>query len=330
MYFDDKTPSFGIRVGKNRKTWIALKGPNRTKVRLGHYPALSLADARRKALITLGSPLHRTTGPRFEAARDEFLALDRWRPRSKYQIQRTLRKYFHWQKTLDKITHNDVASVIDSIKAQSEAGHALKDIKTFFSWCAPRYIPHSPCEGLKAPAKYTPRQRVLSTDEIRAAWTIGGRLGAIIKLLLLTGQRRNEVISLHSDFINGDLITLPAALTKNGREHLFPHGKFTREILNGLPTEGLLFPGENGSPYRGIDKAKNALHVSWTLHDLRRTFATLHAQIGTPIHVTEKLLNHVSGSHSGIVAVYQRHTYLPEMREAVDKYEKWLISLLSS
>ena len=61
VYFDDHTPSFGIRIGKHRKTWLIIKGTNRTRVRLGHYPAMSLAAARRAALSALGNP---TTGQR--------------------------------------------------------------------------------------------------------------------------------------------------------------------------------------------------------------------------------------------------------------------------
>jgi len=66
----------------------------------------------------------------------------------------------------------------------------------------------------------------------------------------------------------------------------------------------------------------------FTLHDLRRTFATIHAKIGTPIHVTEKLLNHVSGSISGVAAVYNRHSYIEEMRFAVKAYDDYLANLL--
>ena len=69
----------------------------------------------------------------------------------------------------------------------------------------------------------------------------------------------------------------------------------------------------------------------WVLHDLRRFFATTHAAIGTPIHLTERLLHHVSGTTTGgLISIYQRYDFMAEMREAVDKYEKWLITMLSS
>jgi integrase len=64
------------------------------------------------------------------------------------------------------------------------------------------------------------------------------------------------------------------------------------------------------------------------LHDLRRTFATVHDKIGTPIHVTEKLLNHVTGSISGVVAVYNRHSYMDEMRHAAAQYDDYIAKLV--
>ncbi len=67
---------------------------------------------------------------------------------------------------------------------------------------------------------------------------------------------------------------------------------------------------------------------NWVLHDLQRTFATIHAAIGTPVQVTEKLLNHISGTQAGIVGVYQRHTYMPEMRKAMENYERHIVALL--
>jgi integrase len=77
-----------------------------------------------------------------------------------------------------------------------------------------------------------------------------------------------------------------------------------------------------------LDKASGV--TNWTLHDLRRTFATHLAALRTPIHVTERLLNHISGTTAGIVSVYQRHSFMPEMREAVAKYETHLAALLET
>lgn len=168
MYFDERTPSFGLRVGKRRKTWLVLK--NGTKVRLGHYPALSLVEARKNALVTIGSPLELSHAPTFPEARNQYLAQGDWRPRTQFENTRVLNRYFHWTKPIDKITHRDVAEAIDAVQAKSEAIKAFKNIHAFFGWCIPRYLSHSPCTGLKRPTANPPRSRVLSDDELRRVW----------------------------------------------------------------------------------------------------------------------------------------------------------------
>ena len=115
-------------------------------------------------------------------------------------------------------------------------------------------------------------------------------------------------------------------------------------MLEAVPLQGdYLFPaarshvrGKPTTTFNGWSKAKTMLDdklvsvAAWTLHDLRRTFATNLAALGVPIQVTEKILNHVSGTISGVAAVYNRHTYMDEMREAVGLWEKKLQSLLNS
>ena len=228
LYFDERTPSFAIRVGKYRKTWLVVKEPNRTKVRLGHYPDLSLAEARRRALVAIGSPYHPHTAPAFPDALNEYLTGTHWKPSSRYELNRTLRRYFLWQKSLEKITHHDVARVIDAITAPSEAAHALKDIKAFFNWCVPRYIDHSPCNGLKPPRRYVPRERLLSDDEICRIWHGAGELrgyGELIRLLICTGQRAGQIIALTPEWIVDDTIQFPASVMKGNKAHVIPLGK---------------------------------------------------------------------------------------------------------
>jgi integrase len=111
-------------------------------------------------------------------------------------------------------------------------------------------------------------------------------------------------------------------------------------MLSKLPEEGYLFParGTDG-PFNGWSKCKVALDRAvisagcqvgaWTLHDLRRTFATNLAALGVPPHITERLLNHVTGTISGVAAIYNRHAYTDEMREAVSKWETQLSSLVA-
>lgn len=335
-YFDTKTPAFGLRVGKYRRTWIVTKGRERQVLTLGHYPAMSLQEARQSAYIALGSPLARKTAPTFPDALEAFLAQNRWRPRTLVVLRSSLR-HFQWTRPIDKITHEDVASVLDQIEGISARAHALKDIRAFFNWCVPRYLPDSPVQGFRMPA-YKPRQRVLTDDELKRVWIAAeelGTFGCIIRLLILTGQRRSEIATLTWEQIEDDRIILPE--TKNGREHTFPRSNLTSSLLTALPTShGLLFPakGKGGSPYNGWGKHHQQLleksgTSDWTIHDLRRTFATGLASLGVPIHVTEKILNHVSGTTGGIVSVYQRHSYWDEQKAALQAWEDRIQSLVA-
>ena len=340
VYYDDKTPAFGLRVGKNRKTWIIQKGRGRVKRAIGHYPALSLADARRKAVIALSSsPLEPQDALTFPDALQLFLAQDKWRARSRAVLESSL-KHFDWKRTIDKITHEDVANALDAIKGKSARSHALKDIRAFFNWCVPRYIKASPAAGLKMTTQPT-RDRVLTDDELKRVWmaaeAIGHPFGTIVRLLILTGQRRSEIGTLQRTYVHEDRITLPKEVTKNAREHTFPLSVVSAALIaTALPKDGFLFRATGSMDnYNGyafhLKQLKSASDTSdWTLHDLRRTFATGLASLNVPIHVTEKILNHVSGTTGGIVAVYQRHSYWTEQVAALKAWEDKVLSLARS
>ena len=226
-YFDTRTPAFGIRIGKSCKTWIVLKGKNRDKVTIGHYPALSLQEARIKALVALGSPYAPSQAPTFIEARADFLEAQekRLRPYSFYQAKRNLTRHFDWQKAIDKITRNDVAFALDEIGAPSQRAHAQKDVTTFFNWCVPRYLQASPCQGLKKPLQKA-RDRILTTDELKKVWKraqeIGYPFGIIVQLLILLGQRRGETAGLRRSWIRDGVLTIPAEVTKNANEQTLP------------------------------------------------------------------------------------------------------------
>jgi Arm DNA-binding domain len=145
LHLDARLPSFGIRVGKKRRTWVAIKGKNRTKISLGHYPAISLADARKRAMAELSKPTSASEladMPSYADALAEFHALHvaTLRPRSAYQLSRNLTRHFQWTKPLDQITHQDVLTALDGIEARGQRSHALKDTRTFFNWCVPQLV----------------------------------------------------------------------------------------------------------------------------------------------------------------------------------------------
>ena len=325
FYVDERTPTFALRVLKNRKTWIVIKGMNRTKVRIGHYPDLSLADARKKALVTIGSPLAPPSAPPFPDAREQYLAQGHWRPRSRYEITRTLNRHFAWTKSIDKITHRDVAEAIDRIDKPSEAAHAFKDVRSFFNWCVPRYLSHSPCAGLKPPSKYVPRARVLSDAELKKVWRAIGddTYGNIVRLLILLGTRIGETTAIKPEWLAGNMLTIPGEITKNGKDLHVPVPALSAPLI------------EKAKPFVGFGKALARLQkesgvTGFTHHDLRRTYATNMQRLGVRLEVTERLLNHISGSQSGLAGTYQRHDFLPEMNAAVEQYEKFLHTLFAS
>ncbi len=344
VYYDQALNGFGVRIGKKRRTFFVQKGAARLRTSLGSFPATSLAEARRRAIAITGENPASTLSLTFSEARTLFFEAQHHnlKASSRKEQIRILTKHFTWSKALDKITHHDIGNAIDAIEAPSEANHAFKDIRTFFNWCVPRYLKRSPCDGLKMPHKSTSRSRVLSDDEIAKVWIAAdqcGTFGIIVKLLILTGQRRNEIASLKTDYIDLDnkTICLPSSLTKNKREHLFPVAKLAISMLEQHITKsGLFFPAR-GTPnklFSGWSKSKAALDkasgvTDWVLHDLRRSYATNMARLGVPLHVIERLLNHVSGSFGGIVGVYQHHQFMDEMREAVAKYEAHIVNVVN-
>ena len=193
-------------------------------------------------------------------------------------------------------------------------------------------------------AKSAARDRVLDDRELvavyRAAQDLGYPFGTIVQLLILTGQRRSEIAAFQRAWVDFDqqTITLPGAITKNGRQHTFPFSNTTRRVLEVCPASGdLLFParGASSKPFSGWSRSKEKLDKKLenvtprTLHDLRRTFSTGHAALGTPPHITERLLNHVDGTISGVAAIYNRFRYIDEMRDAATAWEKHLRRLVT-
>lgn len=351
-FWDSKTPSFGVRVGKSTKTFMVKL--NNRRIRIGRYPAISLHDARRRALALKSeatpSPVPDTT---FAEAVELFLSTFSVRPSTARQTARALRVHFLSRlrtKKLALITTHDVTSVFDQLIRRGvpgEANHAFKYARTFFRWAARRkLITISPLSGQRMPARENARDRVLSDAELRSIWRAAQRagypFGTIVQLLILTGQRRGEIAALRWSFIDtkARIITFPASLTKNNRMHELPYNGMVAEILETIPrfnSTNLLFlaRAKTDTPFNGWSKSKENLENRppirpWTLHDLRRTFATHLAALGVRIEVTERLLNHISGTHGGLVGIYQRHSWKPEMRTAIETWEASLCTLLES
>ncbi len=357
-YWDAGVTGFGVRVSRGgSKTFTVMYGQDRRRISIGRYPILSLSEARTAAKRLLAEATLDKTGGKpvslnFSEAVDLYVAThcaQKNRTKTRYETERLLRKHFaakFKERGLETISSNDISTVIDGLlTSPSVANHAFAAIRGFCRWATRRrYIGHSPCEGLQLPSRIASRDRVLNDDELgavyRTADSMGYPFGHIVQLLILTAQRRGEISALRWDFIEEQerTISLPASLTKNKRQHTFPYGRMCGEVLGGIPKvdDAYVFPARGNAvhSFSGWSKAKAALDkqcsiAPWTLHDLRRTVTTNLAALGTPPHVTERLLNHVSGTVSGVAAIYNRHAYMNEMRDALEKWEARLLVVVN-
>ena len=232
------------------------------------------------------------------------------------------------------------------------AGRTAAYGRACFAWAMKRgTVPSNPFAELPMPSSITKRERVLSDEEAGAIWRAAGEAplpyGAIVRLLMLTGQRREEVAGMTWTELSENLTTwtIPATRTKNGMPHLVPLSQPASKILQVLRSDGpgdvqgahqraklaLVFPGERGTPFSGWSKAKSALDTAsgvsgWWLHDVRRTLATGLQRFGVRLEVTEAVLNHLSGSRAGVVGIYQRHDWAEEKRAALDAWSAHVLA----
>ena len=343
-YWDTRLPTFGIRVSQGgSKTFIVNQ--RNTLVTIGRWPLISLAEARGEAKRLLAEKTLGKVRPQsitVSQAVDLFLnekAKGR-RPATVADLKDRLSRHFRFNGQLVEMTHHEIVRRLSRIETPQEHNAALRVGKTFFTWAVNRrYITENPITGI-SPHHVTSRSRVLTDDELRRVWTAidetGGQYAAIVKLLILTGQRRGEIAALQTSWIKDGIIIFPASVTKNIREHTIPIGAIATTLISQISLPALLFParGKSASPFNGWSKAKAALDrrlagsvAPWTLHDLRRTFATRMAELGVQPHVIERILNHSAGQISGIAATYNRATYLKEMREAIELYDRHLLSI---
>jgi integrase len=189
---------------------------------------------------------------------------------------------------------------------------------------------------LRPPTKEKSRDRVLSDDEIKLFWAacddLGWPFGPLFKLLLLTAQRRDEVASVEWEEIDleAGVWSIPKTKAKNGVGHEVQLSRQAIEILSALPrvAGGLVFTTNGKTPVSGFSRAKERIDAimaeragraiePWILHDLRRTATTGMAALKIPPHVVDRVLNHTSGTIRGVAAVYNRHQYGEERRDAL-------------
>lgn len=253
-------------------------------------------------------------------------------------------------KPLPLVTRADINVIYDALSdrpATAKLMHAT--LRKLFRWALGRGdIERTPFDGITTPKGAQARDRVLDDRELKFAWTAAGGLGApfdgLYRALILTGQRREEVAGLDWRELDreGAMWTLPRERAKNGEAHLVPLSEAGIELFDGIaggakwPKQGLVFSTTGKTAPSGFSKAKARLDAAmvalakkedpaaaiapWVVHDFRRTVATGLQILGVRFEVTEAVLNHRSGSKSGIAGVYQRHDWKAEKREALNAW----------
>jgi integrase len=238
-----------------------------------------------------------------------------------------------------EISKRDVRDLIEGILARGApvvANRILSHLRGLFKWTIRNdYATANPALDVDRPHNEEPRERFLSDDEIKAVWQsferMGYPFGALGQLLLLTGARRGEWAGAAWSELDLErkLWNLPSGRSKTGAALLLPLSKKVVAILETIPRiddSDLLFPSiraTSSAPISGFSKGlataqKLSATKGWTWHDLRRTCRTKFAELGVTAAVGERIINHSDGTRNRIAAVYDQHSYLPEMRQALE------------
>jgi integrase len=383
IFFDNDMPGFGLRlrVGGDR-SWIVQYrfGAKQRRLSLGSVNKVSAELARREAKnrlarVELGFDpaqekfdLRAAAGQTVGKLVEEYLARrhyetgkDPLRKSSYEAVAHYLRRYWAPLHGIQaaKVNRSAVASTLAGIETKISSVTAARSrvaLATMFTWAIGQgIVDHNPVVGVTKPPEPKARDRVLSDAEVAEIWRASRNddFGTIVKLLLLTAARRDEIADLVWSEIDFDqaVINLPPERVKNGRPHTLLLVPAAVEMLKSRPrTEGrdLVF-GEGEGGYSGWSKAKAALDqrindarakartkgakpepiADWRLHDLRRTAATRMNELGALPHVIETTLGHVSGFRAGVAGTYNRALYLPERRQAADVWANHIESVVS-
>ena len=380
IVFDEALPNFGIRLrGGGKRTWIVQYriGAKQRRITLGPTLVMDL-DVARAAARNVLARVGLLEDPQAEKDRaraaadltlglivDRFLAAKRGRIRDKSirEAERYLRR--HWvrlhKESITSIGRADIAPQLRRLATENgpvAADRARAALSSFFSWAMREgLVEHNPVSLTNRPAVPQPRERVLSDSEIVEVWNVcrDDDFGRIIRLLLLTGQREDEVGSIRWSELDLDAATwsLSGRRTKNNLQHIIPISDPVLAIIESVPRrEGrdLIF-GLGSGGFSGLSGAKKALDARilatrrsaldrgqnsqsiepiphWVIHDLRRTAVTGMGELGVPPHVIEATVNHISGIKAGVAGVYNRAQHLPERRQALSMWGEHIVGLI--
>jgi integrase len=232
-----------------------------------------------------------------------------------------------------KLSRRDIANHLSAVEAEKgpvTAARVRTALSACFNWAIREgyEIPSNPVAGTNRPPEPPSRSRVLTDAELAQLWHAlpEGPFGDIIRLLILTGQRREEIGGLRWDEVGPAELTLPPERTKNRRTHTIPLAPTAAAILARQARLGQWVFGPGGSrryaTWTHPKAALPALAAPWRIHDIRRSVATGMAELGVLPHVIEAVLNHVSGSRAGVAGIYNRARYSEEMRTALERWSE--------
>jgi integrase len=360
IIFDDDLPGFGIRIrAGGSRTWIYQYkiGNQHRRITLGSLAALTPARAHETAgdlhaSVRLGQdPQGEKTEGRVRAAETMLAVTQSYltyqsghlRRRSYTEVERHLLKYckaLHGLQ-LQKIDRRTVAALVLDVGSDSGAatGNRVRaSLSALFSWAMRQGLCDSnPIAGSTRQAEQS-RARVLSDSELEIIWSALGSddYGVIIRLLILTGCRRDEIGSLCWSEVTGDQIVLPPQRTKNNREHRIPIVGAVRAILDGRERDdAFVFGRHTGKPFSGWGVSKAGLDrrieaaghrlSGWRLHDLRRTMRTGLGALGVAPHVAELAINH---ARKGVEATYDKYKYAGEIKTALTLWTNHVLGVV--
>jgi integrase len=367
LYFDDDVPGLALRVRSGgKRSWVFQYrvGTKQRRLSLGAASALSLAEVRRRAgLLHAETKLGRDpagakeaaqarAGETFEALLGSFLARQReeLRPRAFVEVERHLATHarrLHKLPIAD-ITRRDLAVVLSTIATElsgASANRVQSSLSSLFAWAISEgLLDTNPVIGIDR-RKEDARKRLIAPDELRAIWAAlrDDAYGDIVRLLVLTGARREEIGALCWSEINFDrgLIALPEARTKNHREHEIMLSAPAARVLRTRPrlthTDGTSCDFVFGRGQRGfsdwvgskldLDKRMERKLPGWTLHDFRRLVSTtMHDKLGVLPYVVEVVLGHV-GHRAGVAGRYNLADYRGQKAEALQRWATYVLDV---
>jgi len=333
------------------------------KLKLGDANKLNVEQARKKAerlfgQILLGiDPQAAKDAERIEAAKLTFAgAVEQYlqmkagelRPSSlkSMQLYLTGAAYFPTlhRKPLDSITRGEVARHLDQITSESgspSASRARAHLSSFFMWCLRRgHCRENIVLQTEEPKGSEERTRALSADELRTVWNacdMDSDYGRIVRLLILTGCRREEIGGLRWSEIKDGAIHLPAERCKNGRAHTLTLPGMALDILKSVPRRDgrdHLF-GSRSDGFVAWSHSKKQLLAAcgeikdFRLHDFRHTLSTGLHELGVEPHVVEAVLNHISGHKDGVAGRYNHATYREPMARALALWAEHIHTILT-